>query len=355
MLPRWTELTWVRRFGACRRLLFCLCVPALVGAGPARCGPWAELPGDPCAAMAEQASQDLVTNDTVIRLVKAGLSEDLILSVIGRSRTSFTLDAKAIVELRQAGVSNRIIQEMLRLAPPAVGPAEVVPAPAAAAPSPPTATPLATALQTRAEPPRVKTNALKHSLMGLSLLTGGSLLAARSKISHDRVTAINVRLITTYDGLGRVVKREQIDTPITGRVKFSSAPRLASGLTLAGAGLGYSMLGFLDWRASRHRTQLASQPAQRGRSATLRWTLRLAGLTMMAAGSYLEGKSDVVRQRQVGVHRVCNYTYPGPVESCPVNDPVMGPVGVRSRPHVVGGHALTGLGLAFTLASFGGR
>jgi hypothetical protein len=54
-----------------------------------------------------------MTNDTVIRMVKAGLSDDLIAQTISTQPGKYTTDAEALVALKQAGVSDRVITAMV--------------------------------------------------------------------------------------------------------------------------------------------------------------------------------------------------------------------------------------------------
>lgn len=59
------------------------------------------------------ANEEPLTNETITTLVKAGLSDAAIVSLIQRSRTKFDLTPEAIVNLKQAGVSNTIIEVMI--------------------------------------------------------------------------------------------------------------------------------------------------------------------------------------------------------------------------------------------------
>jgi len=55
----------------------------------------------------------LLSNKEVIQLSKAGLTEDVILKLIGREGCDFRLDVDSLVELRQAGVSNAVLSAMM--------------------------------------------------------------------------------------------------------------------------------------------------------------------------------------------------------------------------------------------------
>lgn len=50
-----------------------------------------------------------LTNDSIVRMVKAGLGDDLILQTIAAQPANYTTDADALVALKEAGVSDRII------------------------------------------------------------------------------------------------------------------------------------------------------------------------------------------------------------------------------------------------------
>ena len=60
--------------------------------------------------------QEALTNEGVVNLVKSGMSEDLIMNVIGKQPASFALGATDLVALKNAGVSERIINAMVNKA-----------------------------------------------------------------------------------------------------------------------------------------------------------------------------------------------------------------------------------------------
>lgn len=59
-------------------------------------------------------SRKLMDNDAVIRMSKAGISDDLILETMDGQRGNYATDADAIVALKQAGVSERVISRMVQ-------------------------------------------------------------------------------------------------------------------------------------------------------------------------------------------------------------------------------------------------
>jgi hypothetical protein len=70
----------------------------------------------PLQAVAPAA--DVVTNDTVVKLVKAGLGDDAVIAKIRSSKTQFDLSADGLIALKGAGVSSAVMAAMI--APPPV-------------------------------------------------------------------------------------------------------------------------------------------------------------------------------------------------------------------------------------------
>ena len=89
----------------CLLCLTCLLCPALMQAQ--------EPMQDTASGPLSMPKPKTLTNDAVVRMVKAGLGDDLIVQTIGTQPGQFTTDADALVELKQAGVSDRIISAMV--------------------------------------------------------------------------------------------------------------------------------------------------------------------------------------------------------------------------------------------------
>ena len=64
---------------------------------------------------APAVAQAPMTNQSVIDLAKAKMSDDIILSAIRGSKPSFDLSADGLIALKNAGVSDAVLQEMLRV------------------------------------------------------------------------------------------------------------------------------------------------------------------------------------------------------------------------------------------------
>ena len=60
------------------------------------------------------AAQEALTNDSVVKLVKAGLSEDLIVGMINTQPGSYKLGPDDVLALKNQAVSDKIIAAMLR-------------------------------------------------------------------------------------------------------------------------------------------------------------------------------------------------------------------------------------------------
>ena len=88
--------------------LLCLASPVLLHAqdpveGGAVAGP----------LTAPKAASASMTNDSVVRMVKAGLSDDLIVDTIQNQPGQFQTDPDAMIALKQANVSDRVIAAMV--------------------------------------------------------------------------------------------------------------------------------------------------------------------------------------------------------------------------------------------------
>lgn len=58
-----------------------------------------------------------MNNDIVIKMVKAGLSDEIVLSTINASQGQYTTTSDALIALKQAGVSDRIIAAIVNKTP----------------------------------------------------------------------------------------------------------------------------------------------------------------------------------------------------------------------------------------------
>ena len=139
----------------------------------------AQQPAPPTAQQPAPApAQQILNNDAIIKLVKAGLSDDLIVNTINTSPGNYDVSAEGIIALKTGGASDRVIAAMVAKANPVAQPA---PAPAPAprvAPAPPPA-PAPAPAPGPAVPP------------GMSLLTEGTEVYLEfdqdvsSKTAHD--------------------------------------------------------------------------------------------------------------------------------------------------------------------------
>jgi hypothetical protein len=68
-------------------------------------------------------AQQALNNDSVIKLVKAGLSDDLIVSTINASPGTYDTSADGIIALKTAGVSDRVVSAVVAKAAEAAQPA----------------------------------------------------------------------------------------------------------------------------------------------------------------------------------------------------------------------------------------
>jgi hypothetical protein len=88
--------------------------------------------GSVLMSAAPATAQEVVTNETVIQMVRAGLSEGVILAKIRSSQTKFDTRTDALIAMKQAGVSENVMAAILGGGAP---PARAAAPPAASAPA----------------------------------------------------------------------------------------------------------------------------------------------------------------------------------------------------------------------------
>jgi hypothetical protein len=70
-----------------------------------------------CLAVGILSAQTTLTNSDVVKLSKAGLSEDFVLNLIDQQGSRLMSDPSALVELKNEGVNERIISAVVKKAP----------------------------------------------------------------------------------------------------------------------------------------------------------------------------------------------------------------------------------------------
>ena len=65
---------------------------------------------------AQGQSEKILTNEDVLELIEAGLSSDLIVTIIETSRSEFDTDLTTILELKKAEVPDKVLQAMVKSA-----------------------------------------------------------------------------------------------------------------------------------------------------------------------------------------------------------------------------------------------
>jgi hypothetical protein len=63
-----------------------------------------------CAAL---CAQETLSNETVLKLVKAGIGEDTIVGMVNQQPGKYALTADDIIALKSAGVSDKIMAAMI--------------------------------------------------------------------------------------------------------------------------------------------------------------------------------------------------------------------------------------------------
>ena len=141
------------------------------------------------SVFAQGQAKPPMTNSDVVAMVKAGLSEDIILSAMDAQATNFDYSALALVDLKNQGVSAKIMDAMLAIAkkqkPAATGTA---PAPAATGQQftgQPNATPPA------AEPPKSSGGGFFNRLNQAQKQVDGAVTQSQGAVQQGQSTVKN--------------------------------------------------------------------------------------------------------------------------------------------------------------------
>jgi len=94
---------------------------------------------------ATSLAQEVLTNDSVVQMIKAGLPESVVIAKIRSTATKFDLRTESLVGLKKNGVSDKVLEAMMTPGPPAAG----TPAAPSVAAAPPAAAPAAGSLRDR--------------------------------------------------------------------------------------------------------------------------------------------------------------------------------------------------------------
>jgi len=81
-------------------------------------------------------AQEVLTNESLVSLKKAGLSDAIIISKIRSSQTKFDVSTKGIIGLKNAGLSDQVIEAAVNAGSATTAPAAAAPAAPAAAATP---------------------------------------------------------------------------------------------------------------------------------------------------------------------------------------------------------------------------
>jgi hypothetical protein len=82
---------------------------------------------------ATSLAQEVLTNDSVVQMVKAGLPEAIVIAKIKGTATKFDLKTDSLVGLKKAGVSDKVLEAMVAAGSVTAAPTTAMPAPPAPA------------------------------------------------------------------------------------------------------------------------------------------------------------------------------------------------------------------------------
>src|SRR5437867_12443918 len=74
------------------------------------------------------SAQEVLTNDSIVQMARAGLPEGIIVAKIRAGQTKFDLRTEALIALKQAGVADKILEAMVEQSAQAAAPPPPAPA-----------------------------------------------------------------------------------------------------------------------------------------------------------------------------------------------------------------------------------
>ena len=82
----------------------------------------------PTPSASAQRASAVLTNDTILKLVKAGLGDDVIVGMVNSQQGQYAVDSEAVIAMKQAGVSDKIISAVVAKASSPAAPTTPAPA-----------------------------------------------------------------------------------------------------------------------------------------------------------------------------------------------------------------------------------
>ena len=200
-----------------------------------------------------EPSDDVLDNDAIIQMVKAGLSEQLIISQLRFAKTEFDFSANEIIRLSKEGVPQSVLEVMRD---PKASPKKVPPPSAPAAPAAPVAPALPAATEPKAEP----VNAAAPASVAPILVPDGT--RVRLALAEDVVKGERKSLRVSFTVAEDVVVENQV--VIAKGAAASGTVYTAPGKRLFGKGSRWMLIPqtveTIDKRQARLRSRRAGAP-----------------------------------------------------------------------------------------------
>jgi hypothetical protein len=166
------------------------------------------------------SAQDFLTNDSVVKLVKAGLPDEIILNMVRTQPARFETGADHLLALKNANVSEKVISAMLLrnsgTAAPADGASRIIKIP--------NRTPVKLSmLETLSSGTARAGEAVKFSV-NEDILVNGKVVIAKAATASGRVTDVRPKNLTSRNGLLEITidsakSVDGQDVPLRGTLK----------------------------------------------------------------------------------------------------------------------------------------
>ncbi|MFI5116039.1 MAG: hypothetical protein ACHP8B_05000 [Terriglobales bacterium] len=142
-------------------------------------------------------AQETLNNDSILKMVKAGLGEDLIVTMVQTQPGKYSVNPDELITLKQAGVSERILAAMATKAGGGNPSAPVPSGPAKIAPG----TSIRLAVEEAVSSSSAKAGDTLKVVAAEDLVINGRVVIAKGAPAMGRIITVKKKGFASYDGL----------------------------------------------------------------------------------------------------------------------------------------------------------
>jgi hypothetical protein len=141
-------------------------------------------------------AQETLNNDSILKMVKAGLGEDLIVTMVQTQPGKYSVNPDELIRLKQAGVSEKILAAMATKGSGANPSAPVPSGPVKIEPK----TPIRLAVEEAVSSSSAKAGATLKVVAAEELVINGRVVIAKGAPAMGRIITVKKKGLASYDG-----------------------------------------------------------------------------------------------------------------------------------------------------------